>query len=145
MSFPRLQVLPEGVHPFTRGTAGAQGALHVRARRHRVRGAADHSSVLTVEPDAVHQLHTTRTPEFLRLWSPSAETGIHVNSDGASNVVIGVIDTGVYPMDRPSFAADPLLPPPPSKFNGDCVSLAPSKDCAARVLQQQACGCQVGK
>ncbi|CAM0943717.1 unnamed protein product [Alopecurus aequalis] len=76
-------------------------------------------SVLTVVPDVMQELHTTLTPSFLGL-TPSS--GLLPASNGATDVVIGVIDTGVYPEGRPSFAADPSLPPPPSKFRGGCVS-----------------------
>ncbi|XP_044951613.1 subtilisin-like protease SBT1.4 [Hordeum vulgare subsp. vulgare] len=80
---------------------------------------ASSSSVLAVVPDTMQELHTTLTPSFLGL-SPSS--GLLKASNGATDVVIGVIDTGVYPEGRPSFAADPSLPPPPSKFRGRCVS-----------------------
>ncbi|KAK1620289.1 hypothetical protein QYE76_025806 [Lolium multiflorum] len=80
---------------------------------------ASSSSVLAVVPDVMQQLHTTLTPSFLGL---SASSGLLPASNGATDIVIGVIDTGVYPEGRPSFAADPSLPPPPSKFRGGCVS-----------------------
>ncbi|TVU03715.1 hypothetical protein EJB05_50746, partial [Eragrostis curvula] len=76
-------------------------------------------SVLAVVPDTMRQLHTTLTPSFLGL---SGSWGLLPKSNGAKDVVIGVIDTGIYPKDRPSFAAGPSLPPPPSKFRGSCVS-----------------------
>ncbi|KAL6911585.1 hypothetical protein ACP4OV_000390 [Aristida adscensionis] len=76
-------------------------------------------SVLAVVPDATQQLHTTLTPSFLRL---SASSGLLPASNGATDVVIGVIDSGIYPKDRASFAAQPSLPPPPGKFRGSCVS-----------------------
>ncbi|RCV08608.1 hypothetical protein SETIT_1G340300v2 [Setaria italica] len=76
-------------------------------------------SVLAVVPDAMLQLHTTMTPSFLRL---SALSGLLPASNGAMDVVIGVIDTGIYPKGRASFAADPSLPPPPGSFRGGCVS-----------------------
>ncbi|OEL32332.1 Subtilisin-like protease SBT1.4 [Dichanthelium oligosanthes] len=76
-------------------------------------------SVLAVAADAIQQLHTTLTPSFLRL---SASSGLLPASNGATDVVIGVIDTGIYPEDRASFAADPSIPPPPSKFRGTCVT-----------------------
>jgi len=76
-------------------------------------------SVLAVVPDTMQELHTTLTPSFLGL-SPSS--GLLPASNGATDIVIGVIDSGVYPEGRPSFAADPSLPPPPSKFRGGCVS-----------------------
>ncbi|KAF7086250.1 hypothetical protein CFC21_089563 [Triticum aestivum] len=80
---------------------------------------ASSGSVLAVVPDVMQQLHTTLTPSFLGL-SPSS--GLLKASNGATDVVIGVIDTGVYPEGRKSFAADPSLPPTPSKFRGGCVS-----------------------
>ncbi|OEL23810.1 Subtilisin-like protease SBT1.4 [Dichanthelium oligosanthes] len=76
-------------------------------------------SVLAVVPDVTHQLHTTLTPSFLGL---SESFGLLPASNRGTDVVIGVIDTGVYPKDRASFAADPSLPPPPSTFRGRCVS-----------------------
>ncbi|GJN22459.1 hypothetical protein PR202_gb10020 [Eleusine coracana subsp. coracana] len=78
-------------------------------------------SVLAVVPDKMLQLHTTLTPSFLGL---SGSYGLVPESNGAEDVVIGVIDTGIYPIDRASFAAaaDQYLPPPPPKFRGSCVS-----------------------
>ncbi|CAN6251297.1 unnamed protein product [Urochloa humidicola] len=83
---------------------------------------ANKSSVLAVVPDAMAKLHTTRTPSFLHLLSPGAPDLIRPRPSVASNVVIGVIDSGIYPKDRASFAADPSLPPVPSKFRGRCVT-----------------------
>ncbi|TVU00866.1 hypothetical protein EJB05_53714, partial [Eragrostis curvula] len=86
-------------------------------------------SVLAVVPDAMRQLHTTLTPSFLGL---SGSWGLlPAASNGAKDVVIGVIDTGIYPKHRPSFAAgSSTLPPPPSKFRGGCVS-SPSFNASA--------------
>jgi hypothetical protein len=81
--------------------------------------AAAAAAATEVVPDAMQELHTTLTPSFLGL-SPSS--GLLPASNGATDIVIGVIDTGVYPEGRPSFAADASLPPPPSKFRGGCVS-----------------------
>ncbi|TVU28915.1 hypothetical protein EJB05_20453, partial [Eragrostis curvula] len=76
-------------------------------------------SVLAVVPDLILQPHTTLTPKFLEL---TESYGLLKKSKGATDVVIGVIDTGIYPMGRASFAADPSLPPPPDTFRGRCVS-----------------------
>ncbi|KAK3159268.1 hypothetical protein QOZ80_2AG0148000 [Eleusine coracana subsp. coracana] len=84
-------------------------------------------SVLAVLPDETLQLHTTLTPSFLRL---SSSSGLLKASRGAADVVIGVIDSGIYPDGRTSFAADPTLPPPPTRFRGGCVS-APSFNASA--------------
>jgi hypothetical protein len=65
------------------------------------------------------QLHTTMTPSFLGL---SASSGLLPASNGGMDVVIGVIDTGIYPKGRASFAADPAMSPPPGSFRGGCVS-----------------------
>ncbi|KAF0892743.1 hypothetical protein E2562_017706 [Oryza meyeriana var. granulata] len=59
--------------------------------------------VLQVVPDEVFQLHTTRTPEFLGLLAPAYQPAIHSLEAATHDVVIGVLDTGVWP-ESPSFA-----------------------------------------
>lgn len=77
-------------------------------------------SIAAVVRDTAYQLHTTWSSDFLNL-SPSF--GLQAESNGAVDAVIGVIDTGIYPKDRASFAPDPSLPPtPPPTFRGSCVS-----------------------
>ncbi|CAN6239248.1 unnamed protein product [Urochloa humidicola] len=117
--------LPEPVsHPAPRllySYAHAATGFAARLTERQAAHLASQDSVLAVVPDATHQLHTTMTPSFLGL---SESSGLLQASGGAKDVVIGLIDTGVYPKDRASFAADPSLPPPPSTFRGRCVSTA---------------------
>uniref|UniRef100_A0A0A9ED12 Subtilisin-like protease n=1 Tax=Arundo donax TaxID=35708 RepID=A0A0A9ED12_ARUDO len=74
--------------------------------------------VLQVVPDAVFQLHTTRSPEFLGLLSPAYQPTIQNLEAATHDVVIGVLDTGVWP-ESPSFAGGDL-PPPPARWKGVC-------------------------
>ncbi|KAK1685122.1 hypothetical protein QYE76_045970 [Lolium multiflorum] len=113
MSVPAPRVLYSYSHAATGFAARLTGrqAAHLASQR----------SVLAVVPDAMLQLHTTLTPSFLGL---SASSGLLPASNGVTDVVIGVMDTGVCPIDRASFAADPSLPP--GKFRGSCVEPRPS-------------------
>jgi subtilisin family serine protease len=43
-------------------------------------------------------------------------------SNSGTDAVIGVIDAGIYPKDRASFAAHRGMKPPPASFRGGCVS-----------------------
>ncbi|CAL4885614.1 unnamed protein product [Urochloa decumbens] len=99
----------------------AHAATGFAARLTEIQAAhlASQESVLAVVPDMTHQLHTTLSPSFLGL---SESSGLLPVSGGGASVVIGVIDTGVYPKDRASFAASTSLPPPPRTFRGGCVS-----------------------
>ncbi|RLM58533.1 hypothetical protein C2845_PM18G06510 [Panicum miliaceum] len=113
ISRPAPRLLYSYAHDATGFAARLTGrqAVHLASRR---------SSVLAVVPDATRQqLQTTLTPSFLGL---SASSGLLPRSNAATDVVIGVIDSGVYPEDRSSFAADAALPRPPGKFRGACVS-----------------------
>ncbi|TVU30937.1 hypothetical protein EJB05_22592, partial [Eragrostis curvula] len=74
--------------------------------------------VLQVVPDAVLHLHTTRTPEFLGLLSPAYQPAIRSLDVASHDVVVGVLDTGVWP-ESPSFAGGDL-PPPPARWKGVC-------------------------
>ncbi|GMN36849.1 hypothetical protein TIFTF001_006345 [Ficus carica] len=71
--------------------------------------------VLSVVPDQPRHLHTTRTYRFLGL---ADNFGLWPNSDYADDVVIGVLDTGIWP-ERPSFS-DEGLSPVPSGWKGIC-------------------------
>lgn len=71
--------------------------------------------ILSVLPELRYELHTTRTPEFLGL-DKSAE--MFPESNLASDVVIGILDTGVWPESK-SFD-DSGLGPVPSTWKGEC-------------------------
>ncbi|KAJ0881978.1 putative cucumisin [Helianthus annuus] len=75
-------------------------------------------SVLGVYEDTLYQLHTTRTPEFLGIQDElGLWTGQQLNAP-AHDVIIGVLDTGVWPESR-SFD-DAGMPAVPSRWRGQC-------------------------
>ncbi|KAG2662007.1 hypothetical protein PVAP13_1KG514400, partial [Panicum virgatum] len=130
-AFQRVRLLPARPPPRARRAPGAAGALLVRSRRHGLRGAADGG------PGRSPRLPGLRARGRARRNAPAAHhadavvprrlglsesSGLLPASGGATDVVIGLIDTGVYPKDRASFSADPSLPPPPSTFLSRCVS-----------------------
>lgn len=73
--------------------------------------------VVSVLEEVKYELHTTRTPEFLGL---DRTADMFPESDSMSDVVIGVLDTGVWPEVR-SFE-DTGLGPVPSSWRGECES-----------------------
>ncbi|XP_043704117.1 subtilisin-like protease SBT1.8 [Telopea speciosissima] len=80
-------------------------------------------SVLGVYEESVYNLHTTRTPEFLGLntdlgsW---AGLGTQDLDQASQDVIIGVLDTGVWPESK-SFD-DSGMPQIPSRWRGQCES-----------------------
>lgn len=77
------------------------------------------SHVITLIPEQVRQLHTTRSPQFLGL-NTADTAGLLKETDFGSDLVIGVIDTGISP-ERESFNDRDLGLPPP-KWKGYCVA-----------------------
>ncbi|XP_062087931.1 subtilisin-like protease SBT1.5 [Humulus lupulus] len=75
--------------------------------------------VLAVIPEQVRYVQTTRSPEFLGLKT-TGSAGLLKESDFGSDLVIGVIDTGIWP-ERKSFN-DRDLGPVPSKWKGQCIA-----------------------
>jgi len=76
--------------------------------------------ILAVFPDRLLQIQTTRTPQFLGLGTGTgAPNSILNDSDSGSNVIIGVLDTGIWP-ERLNFH-DHGLGPVPSRWRGKCA------------------------
>ncbi|KAJ8756064.1 hypothetical protein K2173_024611 [Erythroxylum novogranatense] len=75
--------------------------------------------IIAVIPERVRQVQTTRSPEFLGLKTTDS-AGLLKESDFGSDLVIGVIDTGIWP-ERASFH-DRDLGSIPAKWKGVCVS-----------------------
>ncbi|MED6192811.1 hypothetical protein PIB30_013706 [Stylosanthes scabra] len=71
--------------------------------------------VLAVLPETKYELHTTRTPLFLGLDKSS---DLFPTSDSSTDVIIGVLDTGVWPESK-SFD-ETGLGPVPSTWKGTC-------------------------
>ncbi|GMY16944.1 subtilisin-like protease SBT1.5 [Fagus crenata] len=94
--------------------------------------------ILAVIPDRILQIQTTRTPQFLGLIEDTS-TAITTNgiinvSDSGSNVIIGILDTGIFP-ERDSFN-DQDLGPIPSHWKGTCVpgSTFPENLCNKKLI-----------
>ncbi|KAK2970015.1 hypothetical protein RJ640_008355 [Escallonia rubra] len=77
------------------------------------------SGVVAVIPEQVRQVQTTRSPEFLGLKTTDS-TGLLKESDFGSDLVIAVLDTGIWP-ERQSFNDRDLGPVPP-KWKGQCTA-----------------------
>ncbi|KAL8064352.1 hypothetical protein ABFX02_01G083900 [Erythranthe guttata] len=70
---------------------------------------------ISARPEIKLPLHTTHSPGFLGL---NRETGYWKDSNYGRGVIIGILDTGIFP-EHPSFS-DEGMPPPPAKWKGRC-------------------------
>lgn len=70
---------------------------------------------LATYPESYARLHTTESPQFLGL---KPGTGIWPASNYGADVIVGIIDTGIWPESK-SFR-DEGMPPVPARWKGKC-------------------------
>ncbi|KHN39620.1 Subtilisin-like protease, partial [Glycine soja] len=94
-----------------------------------------HPSVLALHSDQIRHPHTTHTPRFLGL---ADSFGLWPNSDYADDVIVGVLDTGIWP-ELKSFS-DHNLSPIPSSWKGSCQPSPdfPSSLCNNKIIGAKA-------
>ncbi|CAK7346143.1 unnamed protein product [Dovyalis caffra] len=122
------------VHSYEHGISGFAARLSAA----EAQSIAKNPGVVSVFPDSVYQLHTTRSWDFLKYGtdvkidlSPNSDTN---SSSRGQDVIIGILDTGIWP-ESESFS-DKGMGPIPSRWKGTCVD-APdfnSSNCNRKII-----------
>ncbi|KAJ4745333.1 Subtilisin-like protease [Rhynchospora pubera] len=79
---------------------------------------AKHPAVVSVFPETIYKLQTTRSWSFLDMDVPENRGSIPTQANIGRNVIIATLDTGVWPESK-SFS-DEGMGPIPSKWRGFC-------------------------
>lgn len=106
-----LNEQPRMVHSYRNVVSG----FAARLTPDEAKAMEEKDGVLSVRSQRILPLHTTHTPSFLGLHRGF---GVWKESNFGKGVIIGVLDSGIWP-DHPSFS-DEGMPSPPAKWKGKC-------------------------
>ncbi|RHN71161.1 putative tripeptidyl-peptidase II [Medicago truncatula] len=108
------------VHNYKHGFSG----FAARLSKSEANSIAQQPGVVSVFPDPILKLHTTRSWDFLEMQTyAKLENMFSKSSPSSSDIVIGMLDTGIWP-EAASFSDKGMGPIPPS-WKGICMT---SKD-----------------
>ncbi|CAI9116990.1 OLC1v1018294C1 [Oldenlandia corymbosa var. corymbosa] len=110
------------IHTYKKSFSG----FAARLSEEEARSIAQRPEVVSVFPDPILQLHTTRSWDFLNAQSkvfkpPTHQTGSgnsKSHSPSGEDTIIGIVDTGIWP-EAKSFS-DEGLGPIPKRWKGTC-------------------------
>ncbi|XP_017442774.1 subtilisin-like protease SBT3.9 [Vigna angularis] len=88
-----------------------------RLTKHEAEAIAKFPGVVSVIPNGIHKLHTTRSWDFIGIHHSTSETALS-NSNLGEGAIIGVIDTGIWP-ESASFNDEAMGEIPP-RWKGVC-------------------------
>ncbi|KAK4834634.1 hypothetical protein QYF36_025989 [Acer negundo] len=87
---------------------------------------SEDENVVSVFPNTIRKLHTTRSWDFLGMTKTIKRSQLE------SNIIVAVLDTGIY-VKSPSFN-DKGFGPPPAKWKGKCVTGRNFTGCNNKVI-----------
>ncbi|CAM0904631.1 unnamed protein product [Alopecurus aequalis] len=106
------EAAPEHLYTYAHAMNGFSAVLTTRQLAD-IQGMAAHVSVF---PETYARLHTTRTPEFLGLVGGGS---VWPASKYGEDVIVGIVDTGVWP-ESDSFSDAGITKPVPARWKGAC-------------------------
>ncbi|XP_062092041.1 CO(2)-response secreted protease-like [Humulus lupulus] len=126
-----LQLLSSIINPSQESESESERISLVHNYNHAIRGfsamlteseasvLSEHSEVISVFPDTMLHLHTTRSWDFLEGRAGRLSTWPSSHKHLSDDVIIGIIDTGIWP-ESPSFK-DEGIGPVPTRWRGVCM------------------------
>ncbi|XP_058780809.1 CO(2)-response secreted protease-like [Vicia villosa] len=118
------------VHNYRHGFSG----FAARLSKNEANWIAQQPGVVSVFPDQIMKLHTTRSWDFLKSLTPIQIENNLSNSSPSSDIVIGVLDSGIWP-ESASFS-DEGMSPIPSGWKGICMTSTDfnSSNCNRKII-----------
>lgn len=119
------------IYSYKHGFSG----FAARLTKSQAKNIAELPDVVHVVPNHLYKLHTTRSWDYLGLSESSPTTNLLHEAKMGDGIIIGVLDTGIWP-ESEAFN-DKGLGPIPSRWKGHCqtgTEFDPAKACNRKLI-----------